>query len=105
MMIAKSTCTCTCSYLIRDTLEQVEHSERVEYLLSLAQVGEHILVPLRGLKEEVVKLTAFHSLFLLVPCRGVLLMDDLQQTTLLDGTLVKENNNCKMFKNLQFYST
>ena len=64
-------------YLIWDTLEQIEHSERVEYLLSLAQVGNHVFVLLCSFNEEVVKLSALTGLFLLVPCRGVLLVDNL----------------------------
>jgi hypothetical protein len=65
-------------YLIWYTLEEIEHPEWVEYLLSLAQVRKHVFVPLRGSLEKVVELSALHTLFLLVPRRGILLMEDLQ---------------------------
>ena len=64
--------------LVRDTLEQVEHSEGVEDLLCLAEVRQHLFVILCRLEEQVMKLTALRSWLLFPSCGRVLLVEDFQ---------------------------
>ena len=55
-----------CTYLIWDTLEEIEDSERVEYFLSLSKVRNHVFVFLGSFGEKILKLSALERLLPLV---------------------------------------